>query len=339
MINRNDSSRSTAVLVSVVLPVYNCPAYIGAAIKSILNQTFENFELIVIDDGSTDNTPEIIQTFLDTRIRFFQQPNQGLAATLNRGISLARGKYIARHDQDDIALPERLAKQVKFLDSQPACGMVGTWAEIYLEETKTPRAHRHPSDNLRLQYELLFNNPFVHSSMLLRKSALEQVGGYSTDRERQPPEDYELWSRIAHEYEIANLPEILQIYREVPRSMSRTGVSPFLNHLVTISAENIAWAAKTAANDPSPVNLAALIHNAQTRLLGEPNFQLMSAVLQKAVAHVSQNDARLEREASHKVEQLKQAYLDAKNPGPKQKLIHYLRRVKHKFLKLRKPTG
>jgi len=140
MIKQSDAPISTAALVSVVLPAYNCPAYLGMAIKSILDQTFENYEFIIIDDGSTDNTPEIIQTFIDPRIRFFQQQNQGLAATLNRGIELARGKYIARMDQDDISMPERLAKQVKYLDSHPECGMIGTWAEIWEEEKKNRKS-------------------------------------------------------------------------------------------------------------------------------------------------------------------------------------------------------
>ncbi len=334
MINQSDASMSTAALISVVLPVYNCPDYIGVAIKSILDQTFENFEFVIIDDGSTDNTPEIIQTFTDPRIRFFQQQNQGLAATLNRGIELARGKYIARQDQDDISMPERLAKQVKYLDSHPECGMVGTWAEIWEEEKKTERAIRPPGDNAILQYELLFKNPFVHSSMMLRKSALEQVGGYSTDRERQPPEDYELWLRIAHEYEVANIPEILQIYREIPRSMLRTGLSPIMNRFVTLSAENIAWASNIPANDPSLVNIVALIHKANHRIIGEPNFRSMHAVLQKAVARVSQNDASLLREASDIVEYLEYAYWNAKHPGVGYRLVYYILKAKRKFLRM-----
>jgi len=334
MINQINESVPSKVLVSVILPVYNCPAYIGAAIKSILDQTFENFEFIIIDDGSTDSTPEIIQTFTDPRILFFRQENQGLAATLNRGIELSRGKYIARQDQDDISLPERLAKQVKYLDSYPECAMVGTWAEIYREEKKTKKAYRHPSDNVILQYELLFNNLFVHSSMMLRKSILEQIGVYSTDRERQPPEDYELWSRIAHKYEIANIPEILHIYREIPHSMSRTGHSPFLDHIVTICAENIAWASHTPVNDPNPINIAALTHNAYDRLIGEPDFRSMSAVLQKAVSHISNNDPMLALEVSCKVQILRYAYWNTKRPGFGRKFVYRILKVCNILLKM-----
>jgi len=334
MVNQSNEFKSTDMLVSVVLPAYNCPSYIGAAIKSMLDQTFDNFEFIIIDDGSTDNTPEIIQTFNDPRIRFFQQKNQGLAATLNRGIVMARGKYIARQDQDDISLPKRLAKQVEFLEAHPECGMVGSWAEIWVGEEKSERTHQHPSSNMMLQYELLFNNPFVHSSMMLRKSVLDRVGGYSVDRERQPPEDYELWSRIARCYEVRNIPEILLIYREVPNSMSRSGVSPFLNRLVTISSENIAWAADVPADDPAPINIAALIHTVNDRLVGEPDFRSMASVLQKAVVRLSNNNAWLRREAGYRLEQLKYSYWNANPMGYGRRILCRMLRAKSKFLRM-----
>jgi len=294
-------------LVSVVLPVYNCPDYVDAAVRSILDQTFENFELILIDDGSTDATPAVLSGYADPRIKLITQANRGLAATLNRGVELARGRYIARQDQDDISLPERLAKQVAFLEAHPRCALIGTWAQIWLENTATDRVHRHPSDNSGLQFELLFNNPFVHSSVMLRKAALVVVGGYSTDRNRQPPEDYELWSRIAREYEVANIPEVLHTYREVKGSMSREGVSPFLNHLVTLCAENIAWAAQRSASDPQVVNLAALIHGAPHRLQGKPQFSDMHSILRRATIRVvaEPESARFVKEARARVDALR----------------------------------
>jgi hypothetical protein len=318
--------------VSVILPVYNCPEYVEAAIQSTLTQRFDDFELVIIDDGSTDSTPDILKQIDDRRIRLFTQANQGLAATLNRGIELAQGKYIARQDQDDISLPERFAQQVTYLDAHPDCALIGTWAEIWEVDQKSERAHHHPPDNMTLQYQLLFNNPFVHSSVMLRKSALEQVGGYSTDPARQPPEDYEFWSRIARSFPVANIPEILQVYREIPRSMSRTGVSPFLDHLVTICSENIGWASNTAPGDPNPVNLAALIHNAPHRIIGGPDFQSMHTVLQKAVARVTQNDPYFLRNAEHWVEHLKHNYWRSQNSGTGHTLIYYAMRAKQRLL-------
>ena len=273
-------------LVSVVLPVFNCPSYVGEAIQSILDQTFLDFELIIIDDGSRDETPEVVRKYTDPRIRFFAQTNQGLAATLNRGIGLAQGRYVARQDQDDISAPERFRKQVAFLEAHPNCALIGTWAEIWKERASTGREHHHPSDNSTLKFELLFNNPFVHSSVMIRKSALDRLGPYCTDQARQPPEDYELWSRIARHYEVANIPEVLHMYREIEGSMSRAGDSPFVNHLVTISAENIAWASGTDPVDPHVVNISALTHGAEHRLEGNPDFKAMSAILSRALTRV-----------------------------------------------------
>lgn len=226
-------------LVSVILPVYNGEKYLDEAIKSILSQSYKRFELIIIDDGSKDKSLSIIKRFKDSRIKVYSQTNKGLAKTLNRGISLSKGTYIARQDQDDFSYPNRLEKQVNYLNINPRCGLVGTWAEIWEgNNKKTRRSHKHPSINKLLQFFLLFNNPFVHSSVMIRKTALKEVGLYSTDKSRQPPEDYELWSRIAQKYELANIPEILHAYREVPKSMSRSKLG-FKSKVVKISRENL----------------------------------------------------------------------------------------------------
>ena len=323
--------------VSVVLPVYNCPLYVGGAIESVLAQTFADFELIVIDDGSKDETPAVLRRFTDPRIMLVTQENRGLAATLNRGIELAHGRYIARQDQDDISLPERFAKQVAYLDAHPECGLVGTWAEILRDGARTERAHRHPSDNLTLKFELLFNNPFVHSSMLIRRAALSRVGAYSTDRNRQPPEDYELWSRIARYYEVANVPELLHRYREVEGSMSRDGPSPFLNHLVTICAENIAWAAGGDPSDPNVANIAALTHAAHHRVQGKPDFMAMRRILWKAakglVAGADGED--FTGEADRRIDTLRYRELQHKYPaGWRRRLIDLAARTARRILRV-----
>lgn len=143
--------------------------------------------------------------------------------------------------------------------------------------------HSHPTDNYRLKFELLFNNPFVHSSVMLRKEALQRVGGYCTDPSRQPPEDYELWSRIARHYEVANLPEVLQNYREAPKSMSRIGVSPFQQKILRICTENIAWASGCLVDDPHVRNISSLIHGAWESIEGTLDMFAMSSILHRAV--------------------------------------------------------
>lgn len=311
--------------MSVLLPVFNGSEYVGEAIESILSQTFGDFELIVIDDGSTDGTPSVLERYRNPRIRFYRQENRGLATTLNRAIALAKGQYLARQDQDDVSLPMRLAMQVRYMEKNPECALVGTWATICRENESTGRQHRHPVENADLKYELLLNNPFVHSSTLLRKAALAEVGGYSEDPERQPPEDYELWSRLARRYKVANIPEVLHVYREVPGSMSRAGASPFLEHLVTISAENIAWAAKASAHDANVVNIASLAHGAVHRVHGKPDIHAMIGVFRRAAEAVVPPEARetFGAKAEQRIYSLQFAY-------PKLFGVGLLRRVFHR---------
>jgi len=304
-------------LLSVILPVYNGGKYLHAAISSILMQTYSDFEVIVINDGSLDDSGSTVHSFNDSRIRYIEQTNQGLAATLNRGIDLAHGVYVARQDQDDISLPYRLAKQVAYMQAHPECGLLGTWAQIMEIEKLSDRFHRHPTDPGELRYHLLFNNPFVHSSVMLRKSVLDQIGGYSTDPERQPPEDYELWSRISRVAEVSNLPESLLIYREIPSSMSRTGVAPFQQRLIALSAENIALATGSQVNDPNIKAIAAITHGATNLLDNTPDFKAIRLILNKATNQCSSNvetRSMLRRDADLRLTNLRAAWLAYRSP-------------------------
>lgn len=277
-------------LVSVLLPVYNGRNYVTSAINSILKQTYDNYEIIVINDGSTDDSALLINNISDSRIHYYEQENQGLAASLNRAIGMAKGKYLCRQDQDDVSLPLRLERQVEFLETHSRCGMVGTWAEIWGEGTRTDRIHKHPADNASLQFFLLFNNPFVHSSVMIRKEAIDKVGLYSTDRNRQPPEDYELWSRIARDFEIANIPEILHVYREIPGSMSRDGMNPFLEKVVNISAENLSWVTGRNSSDTVVRDLAAFAHGAAHLISPRPRFAELACLLREAAEKVCRRE-------------------------------------------------
>jgi glycosyltransferase involved in cell wall biosynthesis len=225
--------------VSAIVAIFNGGELLKNSIDSLSQQDVAGMEIILIDDGSSDSSWNLIQSYLDKRIRAFHHSNVGLAATLNRGIFIAKGRFIARHDQDDLVLNGRLSIQMAYLEANSDCALCGTWAQIYSGDTPTARYHRHPASNEALKLELLFDNPFVHSSMMIRTEILQRIGGYCEDKARQPPEDYELWSRIARHYRIANIPEVLTIYREVPGSMSRMGESPFLGNVMRISAENI----------------------------------------------------------------------------------------------------
>src|SRR5277367_2507096 len=160
------NSRDGAPTVSVVLSVRNGGRDLPQALGSILNQSFADFELIAIDNGSTDETGAYLDSIADPRVRVFHQADAGLAAALNRGISLARGRYIARQDHDDLADPTRVAKQVEFLDTHPYHALVGTRAEIWVGDKPSGRFHDHPIDDPDLRFALIFNNYFVHSSVM-----------------------------------------------------------------------------------------------------------------------------------------------------------------------------
>lgn len=278
-------------LISVLLPVYNGAAYLQEAIQSILNQTLTDFELIIINDGSKDNSGLIIEKFQDSRIRYYSQSNIGLSATLNRAIDLANGMYLARQDQDDFSLPERFEKQVEFLENHKKCAMVGCRAQIWVEGKVSRHKFRHPSDNLSLKFKLLFNNPFVHSSMMIRKDIFSKIGMYSTDRDRQPPEDYELWSRVARKFEIGNIPEILHYYRETKSSMSRTGVNPFLGKVAIISAENLAFVLGRSAPDGELKDLSALYNGAYDKISAPPNLVYMAFLICKASCRLANENS------------------------------------------------
>lgn len=264
--------------VSVVLPVYNGEPYLAEAIDCILGQTFADFELIIINDGSKDGSNGCVAGFSDPRIRYFEQPNAGLAATLNRGIALAEGEYLARQDQDDIAHPERLAEQVAFMDKNPDCGMVGTWAEIFSETESGQRFHYHPAENLELKLHLHFRNPFVHSSMMLRTDTVRRIGGYTTDTTRQPPEDYELWSRMARAGKVANIPRVLVRYREVASSMSRVSADPFAPMVYKIACENMAFSLAGCPEAKAGRDLVSLVQHYPPPLrLRSTNAQMRQA--------------------------------------------------------------
>lgn len=264
--------------VSVLLPVFNGAPYLAEAISSILEQSWGNFELIIINDGSTDGSGDIAKRFADSRIRYFEQKNAGLAATLNRGIGLARGAYIARQDADDISKPERFARQLAYLEANPDCGMVGSWADLLREGDAKTLVLKHPTDSTMIKTDLLFDNPFVHSSIMMRKNSLQEVGGYTEDPARQPPEDYELWSRFARRYDLANLPEALVIYREVPGSISRSADQKYWERVASISSENIRYYLGNDY-DSSLIRGAARLYHGVKDTSGQPDAKALIGLL------------------------------------------------------------
>ncbi len=208
---------NSSPLVSVVLPFYNAEAFVSDAISSILNQSYTEFELILLNDGSTDTSLERVQAFTDSRIRLINDSaNRGLVYRLNQGMVEARGKYIARMDADDISEPERLREQVTFLQANPQIGMVGTWFRIFGDDVsssviKTPILH----DDIL--FFMLKGNPMGHPTIMARR---ELMVAYPYRQSDYPLEDYYLWTRLARRTRFANLDKVLLQYRVHAASIS-----------------------------------------------------------------------------------------------------------------------
>ncbi len=208
-------------LVSVVMSVYNAGKYLDEAIQSILKQTYKKFEFIIINDGSTDSSLEIIKNYKkeDNRIVLISRENKGLIFSLNEGIQRANGKYIARMDADDISLVTRFQEQVNFLEKNTDIGVCGSWIEIFGENRKSTIWKLPYKDN-DLKARLLFSVPFAHPSIMMRKEIIDKYG-LKYDENYKAAEDYKFWLDMSKYTKFANIPNVLLRYRYLETSISR----------------------------------------------------------------------------------------------------------------------
>ena len=198
--------------ISVVMPAYNAEKYIGESIDSILNQTYGDFEFIIINDGSRDSTKEIILSYSDNRIVYLENEiNSGIVVTLNKGLKYATGEYIARMDADDIAVAERLEKQIEFMEKNKDVGVLGTGICIFGEDVQE-QARVFTTNPEQLKAELIFNSCIAHPTVMMRSNILKN-NGLSYDLEYAGAEDYNLWWKIAKVSRIATIPDLLVKYR------------------------------------------------------------------------------------------------------------------------------
>ena len=213
-------------LISVIMPVYNSENYLEESINSILNQTHKNFEFIIINNGSTDNSLKIIKKYqkIDRRIVLIEKKNRGLIESLNDGLSKSKGQYIVRMDSDDISLPNRLAKQFSFMENNKLIGVCGTWIEI-IDSKNHNRVKKFPQDDQSLKTTLLFSVPFPHPSVMIRASAIKEKFEYSLGYDSI--EDYKLWWDMSKTTIFYTLPEILLKYRSLPNGVTNTAEKDF----------------------------------------------------------------------------------------------------------------
>lgn len=197
--------------LTVLMPVYNGAAFVEEALTSILSQTFNEFEFLIVDDGSTDATYEILSSCRDPRIRLLRNHNNlGLARSLNKGLMAARGQYVARMDADDVSWSHRLRAQTDFMDAHPEVGICGAWIEVVGEGVR--QVWRYPSDHDTTRTRLLFESTLAHPVVMMKRHLLEDER-LSYDESFGAAQDYELWSRAASGCVLANLPEVLLTHR------------------------------------------------------------------------------------------------------------------------------
>lgn len=255
-----------APTVSVLLCVHNGAAHLAAAVASLLHQDLADWELIVVDDASTDSTTDLLRSFTDSRIRLLHNPvNLGLTRSLNIALRAARGEYIARLDADDTCHPERLARQAAFLDAHPAVGLLGTAARGPDGDPRTG-----PMEETEIRWWLLFDNVFVHSSVMFR-AGLVRERGY--DETMTCAQDYALWSSWAGKTHLAKLPEPLVTISDHPGQISHRRAEEQKRCAVKTSLANLSALLGEPVDEAGRAELLSVYPRPPNR----PSLQLLSA--------------------------------------------------------------
>ena len=233
----------TNPLISVVIPIYNKSEFIEETIYSVVKQSYRNLEIIVVDDGSTDNSLDIVNSLNDSRLRVFSQPNSGVERARNYGFSKSVGSFVTFQDADDLMSQDRLKKQIDFFVSNEALVLVGTWAYVIDVSGNVIGSICPPTSNDALRLAHIFRNQFVSSSVMIRKTAINPHLVFNETRNLYFAEDYDLLLRLIGEGTVANIPEKLTSYRRLKSSRSQDGRGFVTKSARQISAE---WLVKNS---------------------------------------------------------------------------------------------
>ena len=310
-------------LITVLMPVYNTAPYLREAVDSILRQTFTDFILLAIDDGSTDGSLQILQSYSDPRLQIVRNPhNLGLVATLNRGLDMARSPFIARMDSDDISLPQRFALQVDFMRRQPEVGIVGSiYIPIINQKMKTTCTilPQTPED---IRAACLFNYTMSHPSVMMRTTLLQQHN-LRYRAEYPHAEDFDLWERAVRCFPMANLPEILLLYRRHDGQVSTRFTAIQANSAMRVRAN----ACRRYGYDPEPEDIARFSQLAERFWRNDPAF------VRDAVKFLQAFHARLQIEDPLEAAAIKQRFARLRQElwqfvhTPRQRALRFLRKI------------
>ena len=251
--------------ISAILPVYNGEEYLAECIESILHQSYTNFEFVIVDDASTDSTPQILKKYSnqDERIRVITNPvNQKQTISANTACKNTVGKYIARMDADDVALPKRFEKQFEFLEANLEIGMVGYWIDTISDNDKIIGQWKTSTDPNVLIWDLLFGTSFAHSSVMMRSDLVKKVDYYQSPE----AEDYDLWSRLSRITKVANLPEVLQHRRVWAGQLALKVPTETRDCVLQIMQKNINYLLKNSNIDLEMIRNIRMVSDKTTKI-------------------------------------------------------------------------
>ena len=241
--------------LSILMPVYNGESYLRPAIDSILKQTFEDFEFIIINDGSTDKTKDIITSYTDNRIHLINhETNQGIVSSLNEGLYKSSGEFIARMDCDDLSRPKRLEKQLKFLEENKEVDIVGTWIKLF-GLVRRNFIHKYPANCEAIKPLMLFENPLAHPTVMFRKEILKRNGESNYLTNFPHAEDWAFWFELSKKYNFANISEVLLDYRVHKSSASKKNTQAQKNSVIELQKEMFSYYDLPFSEELLPLNI------------------------------------------------------------------------------------
>lgn len=267
--------------VTVLMPVYNGAAYLRQAVDSILSQTLADFEFLIVNDGSTDDSRAMVTSYRDPRIRILDNPeNIGITRSLNRGLAEARGELIARQDADDVSHATRLAKQTAFMDAEPGVVALGAQARSISIHGKTIRTYGW--DKLRsdqgLRWQIMFDSAFVHTSVMFRRSIVWGTErGY--DETFITSQDFELWSRLSRRNKLRNLPDVLVDVRQHPKSVSANYKEDKIARIRGVLRANLGANLPDYPNPEDWVELWIRLNNQRVHTFRDGNLGVLGHIL------------------------------------------------------------